>query len=205
MKKATTDTATTTSHPSHRAPPQPSLLRSRSSAPSSDTLQSTSYPSSSTPRSYLTYRSRSTSRTRPSVTDRQNDESNVNSTSSHGVVSVARKSRSAPPSPSAWALSSGRALSTEVPPDFTLPPPAVKSEDQRTRGKNGAVSKVLKYFKQKKASPSAEEEFHKFRILHNRLVQWRFVDARARASIDSVQRKAQVLRPIRTIPVNCLF
>lgn len=56
----------------------------------------------------------------------------------------------------------------------------------------GGVSGVLKYFKQKKASTPQEDEFHRFRILHNRLLQWRFVNAKAEAAMAGVKRVAQV-------------
>lgn len=60
----------------------------------------------------------------------------------------------------------------------------------------GGVSGVLKYFKQKKVSTLQEEEFHRFRVMHNRLLQWRFANARAEASMTGVKRVAEV---------SCLF
>ncbi|KAL0688376.1 hypothetical protein Bca4012_088053 [Brassica carinata] len=55
----------------------------------------------------------------------------------------------------------------------------------------GAVAGVLKYFKaQKKISPVQEERYHRFRMLHNRLIQLRFINARAEASILKVNVEA---------------
>ncbi|KAL9321623.1 hypothetical protein ACSQ67_009676 [Phaseolus vulgaris] len=56
----------------------------------------------------------------------------------------------------------------------------------------GSVNKVLKYFKQKKVSPMQEEEYHRFRVLHNRLVQWMFVNARAQVAMANVKSMAQI-------------
>jgi len=64
------------------------------------------------------------------------------------------------------------------------------------RVKSGGFSGVLKYFKQKKVSTLQEEEFHRFRVMHNRLLQWRFVNARAEAAMAGVKRVAEV---------SCLF
>ena len=54
------------------------------------------------------------------------------------------------------------------------------------------VTKVLKYFKQRKVSPKQEEEYHRFRILHNRLLQWRFINARAEIAVASAKNVAEV-------------
>lgn len=56
-----------------------------------------------------------------------------------------------------------------------------------------AVSGVLKYFnKQKKVSVAEEEEFHQYKIMHNRLLQWRFANAKAEAAMANVKSKAEV-------------
>lgn len=99
-----------------------------------------------------------------------------------------RSSMKASMSPSAWALSPGRSL-----PNSPAPAPVLSSP----RSKNfkmdaSAVSGVLKYFKQKKVSPVQQEEYHQFRIMHNRLLQWRFANARTEASIPSIKFAAQV-------------
>lgn len=62
----------------------------------------------------------------------------------------------------------------------------------KIRVKGGGVGGVLKYFKQGKVSPPLEEEFHRFRVLHNRLLQWRFVNARGEAAMASLKRIAEV-------------
>lgn len=56
----------------------------------------------------------------------------------------------------------------------------------------GGVSGVLKYFQQKKVSRVQEEEFHRFRVLQNRLLQWRFVNAKAEAAMAAVKGVAKV-------------
>ncbi|XP_041007526.1 QWRF motif-containing protein 7 [Juglans microcarpa x Juglans regia] len=61
----------------------------------------------------------------------------------------------------------------------------------KIRVKGGGVGGVLKYFKQRKVSPPLEEEFHRFRVLHNRLLQWRFVNARGEAAMAGVKRIAE--------------
>ncbi|XP_006355614.1 QWRF motif-containing protein 7-like [Solanum tuberosum] len=58
-------------------------------------------------------------------------------------------------------------------------------------GDRGGVTSVLKYFKQKKISPILEEDFHQYRLMNNRLVQWRFVNARVEASMAAIKRVAQ--------------
>ena len=56
----------------------------------------------------------------------------------------------------------------------------------------GGVTKVLKYFKQRKVSSVQEEEYHRFRILHNTLLQWRFINARAEVAMANVKNIAEV-------------
>ncbi|KAI5346843.1 hypothetical protein L3X38_014722 [Prunus dulcis] len=96
-----------------------------------------------------------------------------------------------PRSPSAWALSPGRYLPCKVAPES----PAVSTKAARVKSSNsggGGVSGVLKYFRlQKKVSPIQEEDFHRFRLLHNRLLQWRFANARAEASLLVAKRVSQ--------------
>ncbi|XP_024028501.1 QWRF motif-containing protein 7 [Morus notabilis] len=89
--------------------------------------------------------------------------------------------------PSAWALSPGRSLQL-VANSAVMPP-----DNSRVKAKSngGGVNGVLKYFRQKKVSPVQEEEFHRFRILHNVLLQWRFANARAEAAISANNSIAQ--------------
>ncbi|XP_013597251.1 PREDICTED: QWRF motif-containing protein 7-like isoform X2 [Brassica oleracea var. oleracea] len=100
-------------------------------------------------------------------------------------------------SPSAWALSPGRSVSTmktslssSTPATsmcHTPPESPVSAAKMRTSGR-GAVAGVLKYFKaQKKVSPVQEEEYHRFRLLHNRLIQLRFINARTEATMANLK------------------
>ncbi|KAI3407782.1 uncharacterized protein J3R85_020749, partial [Psidium guajava] len=196
---------------SMQLPPTPHLVRSRSGAPASMLLPETRAPSQ---RFGVVFRSRSTSKSRPKSSshdgdgDVDNSKGDVSSamlkkrqqSNSSGVVAP-RKTRSAPPSPSAWALSPGRSSSLagpvakEVSSGFNAPRASNKKSESKIDGgggNGGAVSKVLKYFKQKrKVSPLQEEEMHTLRILHNSLLQWRFANARARAAADNAKRNAE--------------
>uniref|UniRef100_A0A803LMC3 QWRF motif-containing protein 7 n=2 Tax=Chenopodium quinoa TaxID=63459 RepID=A0A803LMC3_CHEQI len=117
--------------------------------------------------------------------DSKEDHNNANQSNlarlfrsnSHNTISKAVE-RSLIKSPSAWALSPGRPLSA--------PPLAPESPKVKT------VSGVLKYFnKQKKVSSAQEEEFHQYKIMHSRLLQWRFANAKAEAAMATVRRKAE--------------
>ncbi|KAL9670231.1 hypothetical protein QQ045_007782 [Rhodiola kirilowii] len=93
-------------------------------------------------------------------------------------------------SQSAWALSPGRSL---APPTLDQLNSRKKTVvvTSKTKSSRGGVSGVLKYFKSKKAGPMAEQEYHDFRMLHNRLVQWRFTNAKAEAALASVKVQAE--------------
>ncbi|KAG9155413.1 hypothetical protein Leryth_009847 [Lithospermum erythrorhizon] len=130
-------------------------------------------------------------------------------------IEVQRKARSACTSPSAWALSSGRsspspstAMSVVKPrgglspgrgarvPGFSPVVSVPKSPSSGTLlGRKNSGGKVLSGFwnflKQKKVSPEEEEEYHQFRLMQTRLVQWRFANARAEASMNVMKRVAQ--------------
>ncbi|KAK4489419.1 hypothetical protein RD792_005228 [Penstemon davidsonii] len=115
---------------------------------------------------------------------------------SDSKIEVPRRTRSASTSPSAWALSPGRSLpcSSPAPPVPKHPKSSdklVKAEG-KSGGGGGGVGGVLKYFRQKKVSPVLEEEYHRYRVVYNRLLQWRFVNARAEASMANVKRVSQV-------------
>ncbi|ESQ54785.1 hypothetical protein EUTSA_v10025380mg [Eutrema salsugineum] len=99
-------------------------------------------------------------------------------------------------SPSAWALSPGRvsamktSLSSSAPASSMCrtPPESPVSAAKMRSGGGGAVAGVLKYFKaQKKVSPVHEEDYHRFRIIHNRLLQLRFVNARTEATMAKLK------------------
>ncbi|XP_060213060.1 QWRF motif-containing protein 7 [Lycium barbarum] len=97
---------------------------------------------------------------------------------------------------SAWAMSPGRPLPNSTVPIVPKSPSSRKlkmdtSKDNGGGGRGGTVASVLKYFKQKKVSPVLEEDFHQYRLMNNRLVQWRFVNARAEASMAAIKRVAQ--------------
>ncbi|OIT40326.1 PREDICTED: QWRF motif-containing protein 7 [Nicotiana attenuata] len=100
-------------------------------------------------------------------------------------------------SSSAWALSPGRPLPNSSASQLhnTVPKSPstrkLKVESKESSDGRGVVVGVLKYFKQKKVSPVLEEDFHQYRIMNNRLVQWRFVNARAEASMATIKRVAQ--------------
>ncbi|KAI3783822.1 hypothetical protein L1987_42910 [Smallanthus sonchifolius] len=91
--------------------------------------------------------------------------------------------RRKPTSPSAWALSPGRVSPC---PTHVLP---VKSPSPggRTGGERGGggISGVLKYFRQKKVTSSEDADRHYFTLLNNRLLQWRFANARAETTMST--------------------
>ncbi|AEE85023.1 QWRF motif protein (DUF566) [Arabidopsis thaliana] len=99
-------------------------------------------------------------------------------------------------SPSAWALSPGRLSTMKTPlsssaPTTSMcmtPPESPVSKAKIRSGGGGAVAGVLKYFMaQKKVSPVQEEDYHRFRIFQNRLLQWRFVNARTEATMANLK------------------
>ncbi|CAA3025247.1 Hypothetical predicted protein [Olea europaea subsp. europaea] len=106
---------------------------------------------------------------------------------------VPRRTRSASTSPSAWALSPGRSSPLPVP---VLKPPSLETLKWDPKGGGGGrggggMSAVLKFFRQKKVCTVLEEEYLRFRVMHNRLLQWRFANARAETSMAAVKRLAQ--------------
>ncbi|KAB2596515.1 QWRF motif-containing protein 7-like [Pyrus ussuriensis x Pyrus communis] len=84
------------------------------------------------------------------------------------------------PSPSAWALSPGRSLPRKVTPDPPAATPSTRAA--RVKSSGGGLKKV---------PPIQEEDFHRFRILHNRLLQWRFANARGEAAKLATQKISQ--------------
>lgn len=57
------------------------------------------------------------------------------------------------------------------------------------------INKGFDFFRSKKSSnaaSSSSEDAHQLRLLHNRLLQWRFVNARAEAVNASITRQAEV-------------
>ncbi|KAK8469162.1 hypothetical protein PHAVU_005G008600, partial [Phaseolus vulgaris] len=201
--------------------PSPRLVRSRSGSGSAaaaiTTPERSSQRFSSSERFSITsiQRSKSTSRTRttnnnegnnPTLTtsisnkqtstrvhqEKKNRDESFGKFLQRGVspdnnsnVGVSKRASS---SPSAWALSPGR-WSLGSP---TWPQQPAKSSVRSKSNVGGSVNKVLKYFKQKKVSPMQEEEYHQFRVLHNRLVQWMFVNARAQVAMANVKSMALI-------------
>lgn len=92
---------------------------------------------------------------------------------------------------SAWALSPGRPLPI-VPKSPSSRKLKIDINGNDSGDSRGGVAGVLKYFKQKKISSILEEDFHQYRLMNNRLVQWRFVNARVEASMAAIKRVAQV-------------
>ncbi|QCD95433.1 QWRF family [Vigna unguiculata] len=192
-------------------PPSPRLVRSRSGNGSATTAMTTPERSSrrfsSSERFTITtiQRSKSTSRTRTpnnnegnniinltlttSIPNKQTstrlqDKKNKDDTFANSVGASKRTS-----SPSAWALSPGRwSFGSPI-----WPQPMTKAPLRSSSSSiGGSVNKVLKYFKQKKVSPMQEEEYHQFRVLHNRLLQWRFINARSNVAMANVKNMTEI-------------
>ncbi|XP_031378641.1 QWRF motif-containing protein 7 [Punica granatum] len=195
------------------ASPPSRLLRSRSGAPTGMSMMFSPETSRCSSQRY-SIRSKSTTKSRNTTSkgDRENyamssfissvprlqrkpqdcnrDTAAATKIPQHGNLrgpSVAsRKVRSAPPSPSAW-------MST--PPGRTSMEAQTTSTSSSFRAKSdggGSISRVLKYFRtQKKVSPAQEEEFHKLRMLQNRLLQWRFANAKAETRMTGTTRTAE--------------
>ncbi|GAB4825913.1 hypothetical protein Ancab_008780 [Ancistrocladus abbreviatus] len=198
-------TATTTP-PTARAC-SPRLRRSTSgtstaSLPSTPTStsphQSTTRPSrsaTSSPRTSV-HRTRTTTKTATKTTDKDKgkdkDKCNDDKTAKYPRSITPRNMavKRVNSSPSAWALSPGRP--SPLPPPGSPKLKVVMAGD----GGKGGVGGVLKYFnsnyKQKKVSTILqEEELHRYRVVYNRLLQWRFANARAEASMATVKLKAE--------------
>ncbi|GMN41008.1 hypothetical protein TIFTF001_010224 [Ficus carica] len=94
-------------------------------------------------------------------------------------------------SASAWALSPGRSLQLAASSMATTPDISTGLGRVKSKSSGGGVSGVLKYFRQKKVSPTQEEEYRRFRVLYNVLMQWRFANARAEAAIPATNSIAQ--------------
>ncbi|KAL8199700.1 hypothetical protein R6Q57_013268 [Mikania cordata] len=169
--------------------PQPLLIRCKSQNPAtSPPLTTTSSNKSNT----LT-KSRSTSTTKT----QNHKDTEVNHFMIHLPTSQATKKkptldtgsklipRKKHTSPSAWALSPGR-----VAPCPSLVP--IKPPSPGGRTTRSGISGVLKYFRQKKTASSTEDaHVHSFRLMNNRLLQWRFANALAEATMPTVKAVAK--------------
>lgn len=173
--------------------PRPSVHRSRSTTKSRTTTKDegnyNSIPISKvlgSPRRRLSFESREDSNTSNLSSVTKLFRSSSHNASAKGIGRTLTKS------PSAWALSPGR----------PLPVPPLALESPKVKG----VSGMLKYFnKQKKISTVQAEEFHQYKIMHNRLIQWRFANAKAEAAMTKVKSKAEVswLLRLNLILVSC--
>ncbi|XP_057950909.1 QWRF motif-containing protein 7 [Malania oleifera] len=212
------------SHRPAPTPPPPRLLRSRSGTPPLYSSELRTFASNSGRAVFPAItRSKSTTRSRPRTAKDEEINNNNHASNnsgrnqrkpqeimnkdgyvkfmqrgqySHGDIhdGTARRARSVPSSPSAWALSPGRLSPCPSAPES----PGGMGAGARAKGSRGGgggggggVSGVLKYFRQRKVSRREEEEFRRFRVLQNRLVQWRFVNARAHSAIASANHIAQ--------------
>ncbi|KAK7401439.1 hypothetical protein VNO78_12924 [Psophocarpus tetragonolobus] len=112
-------------------------------------------------------------------------------------VGASKRTSSIMKSPSAWALSPGR-WSLDSPRWPLLPAKTNSSSSSNNNksvsgdGVSSGVAKVLKYFKQKKVPSKQEEDYHRFRILHNRLLHWRFINARGEVAMANVKSIAEI-------------
>lgn len=204
--------------PTPSSSPSPRLIRSRSGGSSTT---SPGGKLNSTSQRFNTNRSKSTTRTRPNYYHKANtkeedhkgsttiDSSHVaqkktqerdnqsgftkflqrGSLSGFGATKATAGTKPVSASPSAWALSPARSLPFASPAglDSSVGLGKVKTKSR------GGVNGVLKYFsRQKKVSPVQEEDFHRLRILHNGLLQWRFANARAQDAMVAVEKVAEV-------------
>lgn len=189
--------------PATAARNSPRLIRSRSGSPA----VSTSLPTECSSPNLSLNRSRSTGK-HLKITSYKADQELIQDDSikflqrikrHNKIEAVPRKARSASSSPSAWALSPGR-----NPPPLPMAPSPVqiplvpkspvstgKLKKELCR-KGKSVSGVLNYFRQKKISPIQEEEYYNFCVMHNRLLQWRFANARAEVSMMAAKRNSEV-------------
>ncbi|KAL9409422.1 hypothetical protein AB3S75_047754 [Citrus x aurantiifolia] len=194
--------------------PSPSLLRSRSGTPASECR---TYNNSLTNSKQNLNTSRSKSTTRSRI---HNNEENVNPSTiinacmqkknikdnkdgfgrllqrgspsnnyiSDHAAAKSTKVKSVTSSPSAWALSPGRSSPCMVRPESS---PENGARRVKSRGIGSGVTGFLNYFRQKKVPPAQEEEYNRFRVLHNRLLQYRLANARAEAAAASLKTAAE--------------
>ncbi|KAK6926423.1 QWRF family [Dillenia turbinata] len=155
--------------------PSPRLLRSRSGAPTSSTTKSS--------KENINPSKRNSFSTEIPKVQRSTSQRNYD-----GPGRV-KRSPSVPKPPSAWALSPGRAYFPIFSPSESSGPQTQRLNLKMSFGGNGGG--VLKYFRQKKVPPDQQDGFQRFRILHNRLFQWRFANARAEASMAVGKSEAE--------------
>uniref|UniRef100_A0A0A0LEM6 QWRF motif-containing protein 7 n=1 Tax=Cucumis sativus TaxID=3659 RepID=A0A0A0LEM6_CUCSA len=173
-------------------PPPPSPGSKSRSSPAITLPDNNSCAANTSQRSTI-HRSKSVTKSR---NKNDKDEENLNPLNCKTKAGFTKFLKSSPAtSPSAWALSPGRSLGSPL---VLSPLTAVEhaATDGR-RGKlgsqrGGAVSGVLRFFKPKKAAAMMEaEELHRFRILQNRLLQWKYANVRAETSMANVKTLVQ--------------
>lgn len=175
-------------HQSTEKPPSPRLLRSRSGAPAISLLETRAFAASPSQRRVNNNRSISATKSRINSADEHqlNPFSRGSAKKQYlekkkdgcGFDEAKKMRRTVLTSPSAWALSPGRS-------------PKIEPQPQPPKPKMGAA--VFNYFRlQKKVCPIRKEEFHKFRVLHNTLVQWRWANARADFTMTATNIVAEV-------------
>ncbi|XP_027333036.1 QWRF motif-containing protein 7 isoform X2 [Abrus precatorius] len=194
-------------------PPSPRLVRSRSgSSPAAVTTpEISSHRFSSSHRFTNVHRSKSTSKSRtnnheginmnihswraeknsPKIGQEQKSKDGIGKYMQRGVshenTAASKRTTSTVKLPSAWALSPGRQSLGSA-----MGPKSPAKVNGSNGGVGGGVAKVLKYFKQRKVSSVKEEEYHRFRILHNKLLQWRFINARAQIAVHNFNHIAEI-------------
>ncbi|XP_012446992.1 QWRF motif-containing protein 7 [Gossypium raimondii] len=191
---------TTRRHQSEARSVSPHLLRSRSGTsalnrapPVMNSTQSSAHRSKSTTRSSRTLRNGEN--INPTTTNMQKKPNHqegrdgvVRFMQQRGSGGAIKGSKSVTSSPSAWALSPGRSSPLMV----GMEPQGSCGSTTEVKAKySKGVSGFLKYFRQKKVSPIREEEYHQFRVFYNRMLQWRFVNARAEVATNAVNTDAQ--------------
>ncbi|RID78725.1 hypothetical protein BRARA_A01520 [Brassica rapa] len=163
---------TTTTTGRRVRPPSPHIDRSRiiTSYSSSCSSSSSSSPSNSSKHVTIT-RSQSTNKIFKTHRIQRDDPSKKQR------VKISRGAKSGASSPSAWALSPGRGSTMKTSSSSSAPSTSMCHTPPESP-----------YFKaQKKVSPVQEEEYHRFRIFHNRLIQLRFINARAEATMANLK------------------
>ncbi|KAG6571813.1 QWRF motif-containing protein 7, partial [Cucurbita argyrosperma subsp. sororia] len=178
--------------PALMPPPSPTaLLRSKSRSSASITAPENNSCAANISQRSTTHRSKSVTKSRAN----NKDEENLNPLNCKTKPGFSKFLKSSPAAtPSAWALSPGRSLGSPLlPPPQTVEPTVVDGGRGKLGGRRGsAVNGVLRFFRSKKAGGTVEAaELHRFRILQNRLLQWRYVNVRAERSMANVKTIAQ--------------
>ncbi|KAG7011507.1 QWRF motif-containing protein 7, partial [Cucurbita argyrosperma subsp. argyrosperma] len=184
--------------PALMPPPSPTaLLRSKSRSSASITAPENNSCAANISQRSTTHRSKSVTKSRAN----NKDEENLNPLNCKTKPGFSKFLKSSPAAtPSAWALSPGRSLGSPLlPPPQTVEPTVVDGGRGKLGGRRGsAVNGVLRFFRSKKAGGTVEAaELHRFRILQNRLLQWRYVNVRAERSMANVKTIAQLRKEIK--------